>query len=231
MTRTAYYLLAPAALWVAAPAFAGGTIPGVPSGAMPWEQGKYRGYNEPPAPSAGSVAGSGPRGGGSPGGLTPNQGPGSPGLPAPPREGLAAGAGTTPPATTGSGTQPGTAALPREGLAVEPAAPAAPAEKYTLQRTAISHRHTAEESTAVFVMVHVPASAQVWIEDKAMPAEEGRETRLFSSPALDPAKGYEYTVKVRWQENGKWVSQTDKFPVKAGDVVAVDVVPKAAAGK
>jgi hypothetical protein len=58
------------------------------------------------------------------------------------------------------------------------------------------------------------------------PTQAPRGTlRYFESPTLIRAKNYTYTVRVRWYEADQWVSQMHSFPVHAGEVHCIDVVP------
>jgi uncharacterized protein (TIGR03000 family) len=66
----------------------------------------------------------------------------------------------------------------------------------------------------------VPADAQVFFDD-ALTKETGTE-RIYVTPPLELGKTYTYSVRVRWQENGKTVQQTRTVDVSGGGNVRVD---------
>jgi uncharacterized protein (TIGR03000 family) len=70
--------------------------------------------------------------------------------------------------------------------------------------------------------VSVPADAQVWIEGEA--TRQRGPQREFVSPALQPGKEYEYTVKARWMQDGKPVERTKTVSVHANDTKNVNFV-------
>jgi uncharacterized protein (TIGR03000 family) len=100
-------------------------------------------------------------------------------------------------------------------------APMAQPEKYEVYVNALAMQNTVDPNVVTLV-AHVPENGQVWIEEDAT---SSRGTlRTYQSPALTPGKSYSYTVRVAWVENGKVVSQTRHFPIKAGDVQCVYLV-------
>jgi uncharacterized protein (TIGR03000 family) len=73
----------------------------------------------------------------------------------------------------------------------------------------------------VMLSVLVPkADAQVFLGDNAT-TTTGTE-RQFQSPPLEAGRSYQYTVRVRWMENGKMVEQKRDVPVRAGQEVTID---------
>jgi uncharacterized protein (TIGR03000 family) len=64
------------------------------------------------------------------------------------------------------------------------------------------------------VTVHVPGDAEVWF-DSYRTTSLG-SVRRFSTPPLVRGREYTYEIKVRWQENGRDVTQKQEVPVKAG---------------
>jgi uncharacterized protein (TIGR03000 family) len=105
-----------------------------------------------------------------------------------------------------------------------PAALAAtrPPRSYTVQVTILPYKHEYEQRDTALVVAHVPEDALVYIDDQ--PTRQRGMLRQFVSPPLDPKSNYAYTVRVVWPEDGEWVSQMHRFPVKAGGVHCVDVV-------
>jgi uncharacterized protein (TIGR03000 family) len=73
-------------------------------------------------------------------------------------------------------------------------------------------------SEAHFV-VNVPAEAEVWLEGHKT-QQTGCE-RFFVSPCLDPGACYSYTIRARWQEDGRVVEQEQTVPIQAGSQVKV----------
>jgi uncharacterized protein (TIGR03000 family) len=105
---------------------------------------------------------------------------------------------------------------------ISPAAAFGQPEKYQLYINELPMMKNTEDPNAVTLVAHVPSNAQMWIEDR--PTTSGGTLRTFQSPPLTPGKRYSYTVRVAWVEDGKLVSQTHEFPIKAGDVQCVYLV-------
>ena len=95
--------------------------------------------------------------------------------------------------------------------------------KYEVYLTTLPEKNTDDPKGAMMV-ARVPANAKIWF-DGNLTTSTG-DTRTFNSPALTPGKGYKYsyTVRVDWIEEGKQVSQTHDFPVKAGGIHALYVI-------
>jgi uncharacterized protein (TIGR03000 family) len=73
------------------------------------------------------------------------------------------------------------------------------------------------------IVAHLPEDARIWFEDE--PTKQTGTLRQFLSPPLTPGQNYTYTVRVQWPEDGKWVSQVHSFPIHAGDIHCIDVIP------
>jgi uncharacterized protein (TIGR03000 family) len=69
------------------------------------------------------------------------------------------------------------------------------------------------------IEVKVPSGAEVWFE-KNKTAQTGTQ-RIFRSPALPPGGRYVYTVRARWEEDGKKVEQMQAVGVQAGQTARV----------
>ena len=80
-----------------------------------------------------------------------------------------------------------------------------------------------EAPDTALVVAHLPEDARIWFQDR--PTKQTGTLRRFVSPPLTPGKGYTYTVRVEWPEDGRWVSQAHTFLVRAGDVHCIDVIP------
>jgi uncharacterized protein (TIGR03000 family) len=70
------------------------------------------------------------------------------------------------------------------------------------------------------ISVKVPARAKVWFDDD--PTSSTGTDRVYHSPPLQRGKRYHYTVRARWTEDGKPVTQSRKVYFRAGEQVMVD---------
>ncbi len=71
------------------------------------------------------------------------------------------------------------------------------------------------------VSVRVPDSdAEVWFNGNKSPSRGW--TRVFTSPPLDPASRYEFTVRARWTDNGQIITAERRISLTAGDQILVD---------
>jgi uncharacterized protein (TIGR03000 family) len=84
-------------------------------------------------------------------------------------------------------------------------------------------RKNEEAPDAALVVAHLPEDARIWFEEE--PTKQTGTLRQFVSPPLTAGKSYTYTVRVEWPEDGQWVSQAHSFPVHAGDVHCIDIIP------
>jgi uncharacterized protein (TIGR03000 family) len=87
---------------------------------------------------------------------------------------------------------------------------------YAVRVTLLPHKMLEEGPNAALIVAHVPEDAQIWFEGE--PTVQKGDLRLFTSPPLTPGKDYTYTVRIRWAEDGRQVSQTGLVPVHAGEV-------------
>jgi uncharacterized protein (TIGR03000 family) len=101
---------------------------------------------------------------------------------------------------------------PRDPSLVEP-------RKYLLEAAPLTGRSPAEAPEVAVLIAYLPEHA-VLVVDGRRTRSEG-QTRYLQSPPLTPGKGYSYTVGVTWIEDGRWVSQTRKVPVRAGLIQAI----------
>jgi len=91
--------------------------------------------------------------------------------------------------------------------------------KYSLEATSLPPERSAAKSEFAVLIAHLPEHAQFWVEGRL--TRVGAQTRYFRSPPLLPNKKYSYTVRTAWIEDGRWVSQTQKVPVRAGLTQAI----------
>jgi len=78
---------------------------------------------------------------------------------------------------------------------------------------------TSLQPVTVNVFVPVP-DAQVWF-DNSLTQQQGME-RVFQTVPLETGSTYIYTVKARWNENGRPIEQERQVNVQAGQSVTVD---------
>jgi uncharacterized protein (TIGR03000 family) len=107
--------------------------------------------------------------------------------------------------------------------ATPPSERGALARKYHLFVTPLPVRNTEGDLNSALLVAHLPDQAQIWLEGVLM-QQRGNPRRILSPP-LTPGKEYAYTVVVKWYEDGQWVSQEHQFPVHAGDVHCIDIIP------
>jgi uncharacterized protein (TIGR03000 family) len=81
---------------------------------------------------------------------------------------------------------------------------------------------------AVHVTVNVPAGAEVWFGDYKTKATG--KIRQFQSPALSSDELRTYTIRARWKEGGREVTQTQRISVLPGEQVRL-TFPKASGGE
>jgi uncharacterized protein (TIGR03000 family) len=106
-----------------------------------------------------------------------------------------------------------------------PVVTAAP-QKYTITITILPQQVPGEDRNLAVIMAHLPEDALLWFDDYATRSKG--MLRTFQSPPLIPDKRYSYLARVVWHENGKWVSQTQKVPVQAGQIHCLYLTPTAA---
>jgi uncharacterized protein (TIGR03000 family) len=104
------------------------------------------------------------------------------------------------------------AEMPQDSSLVTP-------RKYLLEASALTGGPPAGAPEVAVLIAHLPEHA-VLVVDGRRTRSEGR-TRYLQSPPLTPGEGYSYTVGVTWIEDGRWVSQTRKVPVRAGLTQAI----------
>ncbi|HZT82359.1 MAG TPA: TIGR03000 domain-containing protein [Gemmataceae bacterium] len=92
---------------------------------------------------------------------------------------------------------------------------------YAYPRDQLRRLNPEENPTLAVVLVRLPLpTAEVYINDQKV---GGRgPTRRYVTPPLDKAKTYHYDVTVRWIQDGRFVSQTKRVPIRAGARETVD---------
>jgi uncharacterized protein (TIGR03000 family) len=84
-------------------------------------------------------------------------------------------------------------------------------------------KHQPDTANQALLMVHVPVDASIWFDGQ--PTTQKGDLRWFDTAPLEPGYGYYYTVRAVWHEDGKWVSDSEKVVMRAGDVVCIDLRP------
>jgi uncharacterized protein (TIGR03000 family) len=92
---------------------------------------------------------------------------------------------------------------------------------YQFPRDALRQLDPAENPTIAVVTMRLPIStAEVFFDDHRVTGSG--ELRRFVSPPLNKDKTYSYDVTVRWIQDGRWVSQTRRVPIKPGERKTLD---------
>jgi uncharacterized protein (TIGR03000 family) len=94
----------------------------------------------------------------------------------------------------------------------------------TIEVRMLPYQH-GEPAPVAYVMAHLPPGADLWVGDAKMVSEAMKPSYELVSPPLEKGKDYQYHVRVMWVEDGKWVTQAHTFPIRAGDIHCVEVVP------
>jgi uncharacterized protein (TIGR03000 family) len=118
--------------------------------------------------------------------------------------------------------QPGYRSYSETRRTPPPAAIVTTPQRYTIRVTVLPVKNE-DDSNVALIMAHLPEDASIWFQDG--PTQQTGTLRHFWTPPLTPGKEYAYTTRVQWHEGGKWVSQIHTFPIRAGDVHCIDIVP------
>ena len=70
------------------------------------------------------------------------------------------------------------------------------------------------------ITIKAPAGAEIWFDDTKM--TETGPVRQFYSPPLERGRDYSYQVRLRWQQEGRTLTQTHEVFVTAGSHITVD---------
>ena len=73
---------------------------------------------------------------------------------------------------------------------------------------------TEPSGSPAHLTLRVPADAAVYVND--LPTTSTGAVRTYTSPPLLPGLTYTYTVRARWLENGRFVTQTRDVVISAG---------------
>lgn len=104
--------------------------------------------------------------------------------------------------------------------------PAGVIEKPSTNYLHITHagaKRPVDTGSPAVLMAHLPVDATIWFDDQ--PTKQSGDLRWFDTAPLEPGYGYYYTVRAVWFEDGKWVSQSEKVVMSAGDMVCIDLRP------
>lgn len=80
-------------------------------------------------------------------------------------------------------------------------------------------------ATVANVVAHLPPGADLWIGKEKMVSEASKPSYDLVTPAIEAGGTYSCRATVVWEEDGKWVTQTHSFSVRAGDFHCIEVVP------
>ncbi len=70
------------------------------------------------------------------------------------------------------------------------------------------------------ITIKAPAGAEIWFDDTKM--TETGPVRQFYTPPLERGRDYSYQVRLRWQQEGRTLTQTHELFVTAGSHITVD---------
>jgi uncharacterized protein (TIGR03000 family) len=70
------------------------------------------------------------------------------------------------------------------------------------------------------ITIKVPEGAEIWFDDTKM--TETGPVRQFYTPPLERGREYSYQVRLRWQQEGRPLTQTHEVVVTAGTHITVD---------
>lgn len=73
------------------------------------------------------------------------------------------------------------------------------------------------------VVAHLMPGADMWLGGVQMVSDAYKPTHEVRFPSLDTTGVYHLTAMVRWVEDGKWVSQTHTFALRAGETHCVSL--------
>lgn len=74
-----------------------------------------------------------------------------------------------------------------------------------------------------YIMAHLVPGAEMWIGDVQVVSDASKPAYELGVQSLERGSTYHFTVRVRWGEDGKWVSQAHTFPLRAGEVHCVQL--------
>jgi hypothetical protein len=78
-------------------------------------------------------------------------------------------------------------------------------------------------TSGAVVVAHLAPGADLWLGDSLMVSDAYKPAHEIRFPSLDRNAVYTMTAKVRWVEDGKWVSQTHTFALKAGETHCLSI--------
>lgn len=83
--------------------------------------------------------------------------------------------------------------------------------------------NTRGTGTPAYIMAHLAPGATMWIGDAEIISDAAKPAYEIPVHALEAGSTYYFTVRVQWGEDGKWVTQSHKFALKAGEVHCVQI--------
>ncbi len=86
--------------------------------------------------------------------------------------------------------------------------------------TTQSAYYNPSQPTPASIEVRVPADAKVWFDGS--PTTMTGDSRIFTSPPIEPGKTFHYEVKAQWMKDGKPMEKTLSIQVAAGKRSLVD---------
>lgn len=93
-------------------------------------------------------------------------------------------------------------------------APLASGGAFLNQGTTQSFYYNSPTANEATIVVHVPANASLSIDGEQ--TQQRSNTRVFTSPPLEPGKSYTYTLRAEVDRNGRMVRETKTVEIRAG---------------
>lgn len=81
-----------------------------------------------------------------------------------------------------------------------------------------------------YITAHLVPGADMWLQGVQVLSDAKNPAYELSVGPLDRDAAYSYTATVRWVEDGKWVTQSHAFTLKAGEVHCVQIALNDAPG-
>jgi uncharacterized protein (TIGR03000 family) len=105
-----------------------------------------------------------------------------------------------------------------------PSAPYAYPQRSQITTYALPYQHP-EPDMRAYVMAHLPEGAELFVNGEVMFEKADKPVLELRTPQLEKGMTYNYVARVRWFEDGKWVTQEHTFPVHVGDIHCIEVIP------
>ncbi|VTU01459.1 Uncharacterized protein OS=Rhodopirellula europaea 6C GN=RE6C_02743 PE=4 SV=1 [Gemmataceae bacterium] len=93
----------------------------------------------------------------------------------------------------------------------------------TLSPIQVPFTRAAAAGEPAYILAHLLPGAEMWIGDVQLITDASKPAYELAVQSLEAGSSYNFTVRVRWGEDGKWVTQAHTFPLRAGEVHCVQL--------